>query len=230
MIFVDTGDILNQFGSNSDDDIVAEIYPNLGYDAICPGDQEFINGMNFYKNKLSSKLPFVSTNLSFMNKDLKMDEYKIITLDNGIKIGVTGVNFNTGFRYLIKTETIADGDIIVDKAFDKLRNTLDKLRKESDIVVILAHLNREGIVKTLDHVEGYDLLIGGHNDYEFYYPRLVDTKVYVQNGSDGEKVGKVVFDVDKTGKKKFVSYELIKVLGAKYIREENIEKLIRELE
>jgi 2',3'-cyclic-nucleotide 2'-phosphodiesterase (5'-nucleotidase family) len=62
MIFVDTGDIFNHFSSSNDDDIVAGIYPHLGYDAICPGDQEFINGMNFYKNKINGKLPIVSTN------------------------------------------------------------------------------------------------------------------------------------------------------------------------
>ncbi|MCK5760585.1 MAG: hypothetical protein KAH33_04780 [Candidatus Delongbacteria bacterium] len=229
-VFLDTGDILNQFSSSNDDDIVAEVYQHLGYDAICPGDQEFINGMNFYKNKLNEKLPFVSTNLSFTEKDLSIEEFKIITMENGIKIGITGVNFNTGFRYLIRSEAIADGDVIVEKAFDKLRLTLEKLGKESDIVIVLAHLNREGIVKTLDHVDGYDLLIGGHNDYEFYHPRLVNDKVYVQNGSDGEKIGKVVFEINKDGKKKFKSYELIKILSDKYIREENIEKLIRELE
>ena len=229
-IFLDTGDILNQFSSSNDDDIVAEVYQHLGYDVICPGDQEFINGMNFYKNKLNGKLPFVSTNLSFTDKDLSIEEFKIITLENGIKIGITGVNFNTGFRYLIRSEAISEGDVIVEKAFDKLRQTLKTLNEKSDIVVILAHLNREGMVKVLDHVSGYDLLIGGHNDVEFYYPRLVDGKVYVQNGNDGEKIGKVIFDIDEQGKKKFKSYELIKILCDKFIREENIEKMIRELE
>jgi 2',3'-cyclic-nucleotide 2'-phosphodiesterase (5'-nucleotidase family) len=131
---------------------------------------------------------------------------------------------------LIRSKAIGDGDVIVEKAFEKLRSTLKELKKESDIIVILGHLNREGIVKTLDHVEGYDLLIGGHNDVEFYHPRLVDGKVYVQNGNDGEKIGKVVFDIDKKGNKKFVSYELIKVLSNKYVRDEAIEKMIRELE
>ena len=229
-VFLDTGDILNQFSSSNDDDIVAEVYQHLGYDVICPGDQEFINGMNFYKNKLNGKLPFVSTNLSFTDKDLSIEEFKIITLENGIKIGITGVNFNTGFRYLVRSEAISEGDVIVEKAFDKLRETLKVLKEKSDIIVVLAHLNREGISKMLDHVEGYDILIGGHNDYEFYYPRLVNNKVYVQNGTDGEKIGKIVFDVNKQGKKKFKSYELIKILSDKYIREENIEKLIRELE
>ncbi|NOR44005.1 MAG: hypothetical protein GQ534_00335 [Candidatus Delongbacteria bacterium] len=209
---------------------MAAVYPLLGYDAICPGDQEFINGMNFYKSKLNGKLPFISTNLSFSDKELKIEEYKIITLENGLKVGVTGVNFNTGFRYLIRSEAIVVDDVIVDKAFDKLRHTLKKLNEESDLVVVLAHLNREGIVKTLDHVNGFDLLIGGHKDIEFYHPRLVDNKVYVQNGNDGEKIGKVVFDIDAKGNKKFTSYELIKVLSDKYAREEKIEKMIRELE
>ncbi|MDA3885054.1 MAG: hypothetical protein PF638_05610 [Candidatus Delongbacteria bacterium] len=229
-IFVDTGDILNQFSSSSDNDIVAGVFPHLGYDAICPGDQEFIDGMSFYKNKLNGKLPFISTNLSFADKELKIEEYKIITLENGLKVGITGVNFNTGFRYLIRSEAIAEGDVIVDKAFEKLRNTLKKLNEESDLVVVLAHFNREGIVKTLDHVDGYDILIGGHKDIEFYHPRLVDGKVFVQNGNDGEKIGKVVFDIDDKGKKKFTSYELIKVLSDKYTREKNIEKMIKELE
>ena len=229
-IFVDTGDILNQFSSNDEDDIVAGIYPSMGYDAVCPGNQEFTNGMNYYKNNINGKLPFVSSNLKFKDKELKIDEYKVITLKNGLKIGVTGINYNTCFRYLIKSEAIKVDDIIVAKAFDKLRETLKILNAKSDIVVVMAHLNQEGIVKILDHVKGYDLLIGGHNGYEFYYPRLVDGKVYVRNGRDGEKIGKVVFDIDAKGNKKFISYELIKVLSDKYIRSEKIEKIIKKLE
>ena len=72
----------------------------------------------------------------------------------------------------------------------------------------------EGIVKMLDHVKGYDLLIGGHNGYEFYYPRLVDGKVYVRNGRDGEKIGKVVDEDDPR------LIQLVQLIRDKYSTEE----------
>jgi len=215
--------------SLNDDEIVAGVYPFMGYDAVGMGDQEFVNGIGFIRNYLSGKLPLVSSNLEFTDKSIKIEKSRIIQVKNGIKVGVTAVNFATDFKYLMRNNTIKETDIIVDKAFDNLRKSLNELKGKCDIIVVLANLNQEGLVKMLDNVDGYDLVLAGNNGEEFVYARRIENKIHVQNGRDGEKIGKVVYDVSAGAKPKFLSYELIRINTKIYKRNEAVEKIIKDL-
>jgi len=229
-VFFDSGDILSIKSSLNDDEIVAGVYTKMGYDAAAIGDQELINGVGFFKNNLAGKLTFVSSNLEFKDKEIKIDKFRIIEAKNGIRIGVTGVNFNTNFKYLMRSNNLKEDEVIVDKAFDNLKMVLTELRKKTDIIVVLAHLNREGMVKLLDNVEDYDLVIGGNNDEEFKYARRIENKIYVQSGRDGEKIGKVRYSFNSQGKPQFENYELLKISAKKLKRNDAIEKIISDLE
>jgi 2',3'-cyclic-nucleotide 2'-phosphodiesterase (5'-nucleotidase family) len=216
--------------SLNDDEIVAAVYPALGSSACAIGDQELNNGIPFFKNNLNGKLNFVSSNLQFSDKEIKIERYRIIQLTNGIKVGVTAVNYNTDFKYLMRSNVIKESDITVDKAFDNLKKSLSEMKGKSDLIVILANLNNEGIVKLLDNVDGYDLVIGGNNGEEFKYARRIENKIHVQNGRDGEKIGKVEYSFSADKKPKFEDYELIKILAKKHKRNEAVEKIIKGLD
>ena len=229
-IFLDTGDILSLRASMNDDEIVAAVYPEMGYDALAVGDQEFVNGLNFFKTNLSGKLNFISSNLGFSDSGIKIDRFRIITTQNGTKVGVTAVNFNTDLMNLIRKGVIGENDITVGKAFENLRSVLSEMKNKADIIVVMAQLNEYGLTKLIDDVDGYDLVIGGNNREEFKFARKIENKVHVQSGRDGEKIGKVTYSVVPGKEAVFESYELIKVLTLKYMRNEKIEKMIRELE
>lgn len=216
----------------SDDDIVSAVYPNLGYDAVCIGHQEFINGMDYFKNNLYGKLPFVSANLLFDDEEMNVEKYRIIETKNGIKIGVTGVNYINNFKYLYRMDAVTEKDIIIGRAFDELRPVLKELNEKSDIVIVLAQLSEEALVKLIDDVDGFDLVIGGNNLTEFKYARNINGKIHVQNGRDGEKIGNVVFKHNADGKLEFETYELIKILARNngYARDEAIDKIIIDME
>lgn len=216
--------------SLNDDQIVAGVYPFMGYDAVAIGDQEFVNGFGFFKQNVSGKLPLVSSNVDFGDKDIKTEKYRIIQTKNGIKVGVTGVNYNTDFKYLMRNNTIKETDIIVDKAFERLKQVLTEMKGKADLIVVLASLNQEGLVKLLDNVDGYDLLLAGNNGDEFKYARKVENKIYLQNGRDGEKIGKAVYEIKPDGRPQFISYELIKISAKKIKRDARIEKIIKDLE
>ena len=229
-IFLDTGDILSLRASMNDDEIVAAVYPEMGYDALAVGDQEFVNGLNFFKTNLSGKLNFISSNLGFSDSGIKIDRFRIITTQNGTKVGVTAVNFNTDLMNLIRKGVIGENDITVGKAFENLRSVLSEMKDNADIIVVMAQLNEYGLTKLIDDVDGYDLVIGGNNREEFKFARKIENKVHVQSGRDGEKIGKVTYSVVPGKEAVFENYELIKVLTLKYVRNEKIEKMIRELE
>ena len=149
-----------------------------------------------------------------------------------MRVGVTSVNYNTSFRYLMRMDTVKEEEIIVGRAFDELRPVLREMKKNSDIIVVMAHLNHESIVRLIDDVDGYDLVIGGNNLPAFKYSRKINGKIQVQNGRDGEKIGKVVFNTDDSGNMKFESYELINILARRggYARDKMIDELIIETE
>lgn len=204
----------------------------MGYDAVCIGHQEFINGMNYFKNKLYGKLPFVSANLMFDDESLNIEKYRIIETKDSIKVGITGVNYINTFKYLFRMDAINEKDIIVGRAFDELRPVLKELNEKSDIVIVLAQLSEEALVKLIDDVDGFDLVIGGNNLTEFKYARNINGKIHVQNGRDGEKIGNVVFKRNADGKLEFETYDLIKILARDkgYPRDEDIDKIIMDME
>jgi 2',3'-cyclic-nucleotide 2'-phosphodiesterase (5'-nucleotidase family) len=214
----------------NDDEIVSAVYPQLGYDAVAVGDQELINGIDFFKTNLNGRMNFISANLEFSDRSVKIEKYRIIQTNNGVRIGVTSVNFNTNFKYLMRTGTITEADISVGLAFDNLKQVISELRNKSDLIVVIAQLSEEGTIKLLDNVEGFDLVISGNNGEEFKYARRIENKIHVQNGRDGEKIGKVVYNFDPEGKPEFSSYELVKVLTKIYRRNAKIEEIIRGME
>lgn len=228
LLMFDTGDILNPFLKEDDrDDMVAEIYPKLGYDAVCLGDQELIAGTFFYKEKLANKLPFVSCNTTFRDSTINPAEYKIFELKNGLRVGVTGLNYYSGFVPLVSNKNIQRDEILVDKAADMLKKSLDKMKGKCDIVVLLAHLNQEGIAKILDHTDGYQVLIGGHNNPEYIYPRLVKDKIHVQPGYGGDSMGKLSLVVED-GKVISHTYSQVKILSDLYEKNPEINEIIKK--
>jgi len=228
LLMFDTGDILNPFLKEDDrDDMVAEIYPKLGYDAVCLGDQELIAGTFFYKEKLAKKLPFISCNVTFRDSSINPLEYKIFETKNGLKIGVTGLNYYSGFVPLVSNKNIQRDEIQVDKAADMLKKTLEKMRGKCDIVVLMAHLNQEGIAKILDHTDGYQVLIGGHNNPEYIYPRLVKDKIHVQPGYGGDTMGKLSLIIED-GKVTSHTYSQVKILSDLYEKNPEINEIIKK--
>jgi len=238
-LFLDSGDLLEFYSFIGNNTIVSTIYPLLGYDAVAIGDQEFVEGIDFFKKNLLEKLPFVSTNFRF-NPELnieykdKIKKYRTFKLDNGIKIGVTALNFNSGFTYLVNNKTISDGDIFVEMAFKSLRNTIKELKEKEqvDYIILISHLKIEGLNKLLDKVDGYDLLIGGHNLDEFKNAREINDIVWVQNGTDGEIAGRVelIFDDKKNNSLKSYKYYLDEIDVEKYVRDPKIDAIIKEFE
>ena len=228
LLLFDTGDILNPFLKQDDrDDMVAEIYPLLGYDAVCVGDQELIAGTFFYQEKLAKKLPMVSCNLTFKDSTLNPAPYRIFEVKNGLKVGVTGLNYFSGFVPLVSNKNIGKDEVMVDKAADMLKKTLAKMKDKCDVVILLAHLNQEGIAKILDHTDGYQVLIGGHNNPEYIYPRLVKDKIHLQPGYNGDALGKLTLTIDN-GKVVSHTYRQEKVLSDLYEKNEQVNEIIKK--
>lgn len=223
--------MLNAYLPDARDLIVAKAYAKMPYHAIGIGDQEFINGMDFFYENLYNKLPLISCNLFFHDSTKTVEKYKIIELPNKIKVGITSVNYASGFRYLALTKEISvkDGEILINRALSSLRETVKELRKKSDIVVVMGHLNEEGKVKLLDNCGGYDLFIGGNGGWEFKLPRLIENKIFVQNGTDGEKIGKIDFEM-KDNKIVDYSYKLLKVKSKTLKRDKVINDIIKKYE
>lgn len=232
VLFLDTGDILNPYTENPKDIIVAKCYEKLNYDAIGIGDQEFIAGRDFFDKYLLNKLPLISANLAFSDdkNSSKIKKEKIFQMKNGLKVGVTSVNFFTGFRYLVLSNTIKENLLDIGSAIKGLRSSIKRMKEQNvDLIIVLGHLSVDGTAKLLDSSSGYNLFIGGHNSVEYKHERLIEDKILVQNGNDGENVGVVDFVIEN---KKVIShkYKLVPIDENVYIKDAKMDKFILDMQ
>jgi len=88
---------------------------------------------------------------------------------------------------------------------------LDYLKQNTDIIVILGHLSQDQTNLFLDDMEGYQIFVAGHQGAEFKYPRIVNDKIYMQNGNyscsftRNLEVGYTVTSEDRTFQKRLYS-------------------------
>jgi len=127
VLLFDTGDMFSAYVEEIKSKYTLKSYEYLKYDAVCIGDQEFVEGTDFFK-EIIKKLPVVIANFSLCENDichLVGRPFKMFEI-NGIKVGVTGVISKNAFKYYPKTTT---KQIKVDDSLKTIRHYLKKLKK-----------------------------------------------------------------------------------------------------
>lgn len=187
VIKLDAGDFLDAFGFNAKkDELVIQLYRELGYDAVNIGDQEFANGSEFVRNKLlRSELPLISVNTG---SSLPVKSHVVITRQN-LRIGVVGYLPWSSFLYFsdktkLSMKPYGDG-------LDQLKKSVDDLRPQIDLMIVLSQAGFENDVEWTKKIQGVDVVIGGHSQTELTAPYRQGETVIVQAGSGGTHVGKL---------------------------------------
>lgn len=190
VVKLDAGDFLDAFGFNSKkDELVIQLYRDLGYDAVNIGDQEFANGTEFSRDKLlTSELPLISTSLAAPPNRLPVKNHLVVHKQN-LRIGVIGYLPWTSFQYFPdKSKLIVKpyGD-----GLDELHQSIERLRPQVDLLIVLSQAGFDNDVVWVKKIGGIDLVIGGHSQTELASPHRQDGTVIVQAGSGGTHVGKI---------------------------------------
>lgn len=199
VLLFDSGDMLSAYEEKLKSEYTLKCYEYLKYDAICIGDQEFINGIDFFKEKIQ-KLPIITANFSLYEKDvcyLAGNPFKIIKVED-INIGVMGIISKNAFKYYSKEIT---EKIKVDDSVKTVNHFLKLLKEKCDINILLSHSGLDEDKQLAKQINGIDIIIGGHTQNLIKKKLIENDILIVQAGKNGEHLGELNIFYDKDSKK-----------------------------
>lgn len=188
---------------------VVEVMNYIGFDAMTLGNHEFDWGIDEVLKYRDGKFdngeadfPFLAANIINKNtNELITDPYTIIE-KSGYRIGIIGIigsdQTNDILASYVKDYKFTDEFSAIKKYTKELRE-----EKKCDVVILSAHTDTEKINKklsTLNNEYKIDAIINGHTHYEYYgelkYGERSAPLPYVQSGSYGKYIGKIVLKLN----------------------------------
>ena len=176
-----------------------KLMQKLGYQAAVLGNHEFDYGPEMLADYLKEasypesqqKLSILASNLeadadSIFNKEKLYQRKKIIELDNGLKIGIFGVQ-GAASAALIKDQ----GDLIFRNSFKTAAKMTAKLKNEADLVIALTHSGIREDLKLAHQLPEIDIIIGGHSHTVLEKPIDTGKTIVAQAGSKLEYLGQL---------------------------------------
>ena len=197
VIVVDSGDLLNghlkikesiQSSARLKADLIAQIYRNIGIDAINVGELDLALGLDYLKGlEKTYDLPFVSANLVDETNSPVFRSY-VIKKINGRKIGIFGLMGDTA-DIVAKLKEIAGSKIFVRDTVRSAESMVKELYGKVDFIIAMTHQNMGRNWVIARKVAGIDLIVGGHHKQKIKVPYQVDNTFIVQSGEKGQYQG-----------------------------------------
>jgi 2',3'-cyclic-nucleotide 2'-phosphodiesterase / 3'-nucleotidase / 5'-nucleotidase len=150
VVVVDAGDLIqgDAFAAYfarvapRDPNPVIEAVNLAGYDVATPGNHEFDWGLPAMRRIISgAAFPYVSGNLYTLPADTLLYPPFVVLQRQGVRIGVTG--FTTPGAAVWNRDHLK-GNIRVERIPVAARRIMERLRRESDLTVVLAHSGMSG--------------------------------------------------------------------------------------
>ena len=184
----DSGDIFTGALSRlTDGALMFEFMITMGYDAMAIGNHEFDYEEKVFEwRKNHAPFPVLSANLFYKDTNHPFTQRHTVIERNGVRIGVIGILGRDAGTTAVGPYSTDELDII-DEA-EALRNSVDELRDDVDLIVALTHMGHTAPMQTdaeadprldrdinkdialADAVEGVDVLFGGHADAGTWEP------------------------------------------------------------
>ena len=185
VLLLDTGDISDIAMNTLRHTYVLKAYQYMKYDAWTAGDQDFVEGMDFFReNYLSLDMSLVNINITYKDQ-LLGDKYIIKQFDN-IKIGITGI-IDSDFQKYIYSD--AKKYIKIIDQDNALTNVLSELKDQCDYIILLSHSGIDRDHSIAGQHPGINLIIGGHSQTLTKVPEKVNDTYIVQAGENGFRIG-----------------------------------------
>ncbi len=192
VLLLDSGDLLNALINPLRHEYVVKVYNELGYDAWTPGDQDFIEGLDFYLNNLlQAKMTMLNTNLRY-GGFVQGSRY-IIRKFGDVRIGITAT-FNPKLHQLIKS--YSRKSVTADPAEPELRAALDEMKDKCDYIMLLSHSGIDRDRELISEFPEINLIIGAHSQTVLAQPEKINDSYLVQAGRNGYHVGILNLEFD----------------------------------
>lgn len=177
---------------------IMQAMSKLKYDAVIPGDKDFVYGEAFLIE--SESIPWLLSNAKLGN--IHPPQFRIKKFDNGLTIAMLAI-VDPDLYYATKH----NGGLITSpkESVKKLVGIL-KESDNPDLIVLLTHMKRKKAISMLT-LNDVDVVINGHiekdTDLIDMNPVKESGKIFVQPGARGQKMGELTVRIDNAGKKFF---------------------------
>lgn len=116
---------------------LAKVFREGGYDGLTLGNHDFNFGYEYLKSYVNALgFPCICANVKDLGNSIKIESHRIFTLENGLRLGVTGivtdyVNVWEAKEHLRKLE--------VSDAFTAAKKELEVIKDQCDVTVCIYH-------------------------------------------------------------------------------------------
>jgi 2',3'-cyclic-nucleotide 2'-phosphodiesterase (5'-nucleotidase family) len=172
---------------------IFEIASLMRLDASTLGNHEFDYGWLMIPRYVkTARFPIVSANVVDSHRVGLIEPYVVLEA-NEVRVGVIGV-LTSGLRYLTLGEN--RGPWRVEPAARSIRRFLPEVREQSEIVVVLGHLEDHEEVAVLERFPEVAAVIAGHGHAGLAEPTRVGGRPLVRVEGYGRQLGRLDLEVD----------------------------------
>lgn len=227
MLVLDSGDTLfGQAVSNqSQGQVQVRAMNAMGYNAMALGAQDLGTDVSVLSERLQeASFPILSANVGPAGV-LPTQPYVLLQAQ-GHTIAIVGA---TSARAQQGAETLGVS-LGVEKPFDAVERTVQEVRGQADVVIILSNLGVNNNRTIAESVPGIDVIIGTHDSAQIQ-PQLVEGPdgpvILHAAGLRGQTLGALTLNFDAQGRVLSHSGEVI-LLDQQYGDDPEIVQLLRE--
>jgi len=193
------------FGEEARGRLILEAMNAMGYDAMAIGDRDFWFGVGGLRKLMAeAKFPFLSANIVLSDTGELLAQPYIIKEIGGRKVGIIGIsspvvtriaNSPPGLAGPVK-ETVTVKDVL-----ETARECVEKVRKETNIVIVLSNLGSDEDQWLARSVPGITVIVGGRDRVRLYPPLKIEETgtLIVQAYLAGEYMGRLHLTIDGQG-------------------------------
>jgi len=193
VLLIDCGDILDIRPNSLLHSYIIKAYGIIRYDFWTPGDQDFIEGIDYFRESLAA-MPgqLVSANIRLDRQGIGRPWW--IKEVAGIRIAVTGTLDPGVLQYL--PDSIA-GRITIEPPEKALEKILPAIRADSDVIILLSHAGMDRDREIATRFPEINLIFGGHSQTITEHPEMVGSTAILQAGEGGNRVGMLQLRCEK---------------------------------
>lgn len=218
MLLVDAGDYAHPTLTHEDREnwFILKAMDQMRYDAMTLGELELYRGTKYVQSILdTTKIPVTLANASITATKAPIGKPFVLTKTGDVTYGIIGLigqDFGEGKEKLVEL------GFTVDDPFEVAAKLVPEVRKQADLVVVLAHLGSADAFQLPKSIKGIDVVVFGH------YPGTVaatqvEGAVTVRPGQRGQYMGETKIVVSPENKVVSYSGEAV-ALDVKVIGEE----------
>ena len=170
----------------------------MGYTALNVGEKDILLGIDYLKGiEKTAQFPILSCNLYTQTGNIFTPSL-IKTFKEGdseLRIAIIGI-ISKEFENPLKN---INKEICIEEPANVLKPLLKNLSKQSDIIILLAHVGKEEAEKLAKEFPEIDIMVYSHyGDMPLAYPSKVENTIILNSGQQGKNIGKlnIIFDTN----------------------------------